>query len=62
MTVEVVLACSCGGRVGQAVVVWGTTITAGVTAVAGGVLATRRARTRRPARASSGAPPTAPDV
>jgi len=40
------LACGCGGPVAQGVVVWGTTITAGVSAVAGGVVATRRARRR----------------
>jgi hypothetical protein len=47
MRVAVVLACSCGGRLAQGVVVWGTTATAAVTAVLGGVLATRRARRAR---------------
>ncbi len=54
MTAAVLLACGCGGRVAQGVVVWGTTITAGASAVIGGLVATRRARRHRAVR--TGAP------
>jgi hypothetical protein len=47
------LACSCGGRVGQAVVVWGTTVSAAVTGVVGGIVATRRVRRRAAAPSRS---------
>jgi hypothetical protein len=50
MNLAALLACGCGGPVAQGVVVWGTTITAGVSAVAGGVVATRRARRRASSR------------
>jgi hypothetical protein len=58
MTLSTLLACGCGGPVAQGVVVWGTTITAGVSAVAGGVVATRRSRRTRVTRGATDDPPS----